>query len=877
MREKTEKQNSLFIPSAAFWITAGLLCLVYALFELFPFGEKTLSWGDMNQQVVPLMMEWKDILEGKSGFLLNLENAGGMSFWGVFFFFLSSPFTFLAAFVEKADLYFLVNILVLLKLALSAFTASLFFREEQPGLGNRLNLFFSLSYGLCGYGLLYYQNLVWLDVLYLFPILMLGLCRILRGRGAVLFTVALSAVIVVNYYLSYMVLLALILLSALFVKGFLPREKRGKAAGKIGAGAVLALSVTSLVWLPSLLQCLHSVRTSQGVLETIRSGGLLTELSATLPMLLCTAAALLPVFAFAFPASPKRGVILKAFFLMLLPLIFEPVNKLWHTGSYQAFPARYGYIPLFLALWYGADVLEDLSAQKNRLPAGKKGLAVLIGFLSAVVIIGAAILLWRFREASYYTRSLWFDWESFFLLLLFSLPASLAFLSGSLLYKKTEISQKALGRVLLVLCLVQGGFHTSVFMGSAANLPLRERAVLKAEETLSVPGLYRVKTESKLCDVNLLGASGHPTLNHYTSLTDEKFLHAVKKLGYSSYWMETSASCGTGLSDALLSNRYTLTEALEWNDTGAGTLGYVFPADSLPEAMPEGDRFEQQEDLFRRITGLSAANTQQQLFQRWEPNMALGVSLIKRGDRVCLQKTEEEGRFFYQIRVSGRKILYFDAFCENTNRLREPINNAFTILVNGKMLAEQYPTQSCNGILELGTFENEAVKITVLVHKNAEDLRSFGVAGLDFDKLNAFTSGLKNCSLEEKEGKISGMAEAARTGQALFLSVPFAPGMKAAVNGKPAKFRVVLDCFLEIPLEQGLNTVELSYLPQGVKTAVLITCFGLAVLLLFLFFHSHSWGKKVRKAWEKAAGPLLTAAFWIVLFSVYLMPILLWL
>ncbi len=226
--------------------------------------------------------------------------------------------------------------------------------------------------------------------------------------------------------------------------------------------------------------------------------------------------------------------------------------------------------------------------------------------------------------------------------------------------------------------------------------------------------------------------------------------------------------------------------------------------------------------------------------------------------------------------MQGRQVLYFDAFSENTNRLREPINNAFTVFVNGKMLAEHYPTQSCNGILELGAFENETVRITIVVHRNVEGLRSFGVAGLDFDKLNAFTSGLKSCSLEEKAGKITGTAEAARAGQTLFLSIPFAPGMKASVNGKPAELRIVLDCFLEIPLEQGLNTIELSYLPQGVKTAVLLTCSGLAALLLFLLFRSRGWGEKVGKAWEKAAGFLLTAAFWIVLFSVYVMPIVLW-
>ena len=104
----------------------GLLLVLYAMKELFPFGEFTVSWCDMNQQVVPLLCEFKDILEGKGSLFLNLQNAGGMNFWGVFLFFISSPFTFLVAFVEKWQMMRFANILVLLKIMLCAGCASVF-------------------------------------------------------------------------------------------------------------------------------------------------------------------------------------------------------------------------------------------------------------------------------------------------------------------------------------------------------------------------------------------------------------------------------------------------------------------------------------------------------------------------------------------------------------------------------------------------------------------------------------------------------------------------------------------------------------------------------------------------------------------------------
>lgn len=38
---------------------------------LYPFGDKTLAWCDMHQQVLPLLLDFKDILEGNGDFLFN--------------------------------------------------------------------------------------------------------------------------------------------------------------------------------------------------------------------------------------------------------------------------------------------------------------------------------------------------------------------------------------------------------------------------------------------------------------------------------------------------------------------------------------------------------------------------------------------------------------------------------------------------------------------------------------------------------------------------------------------------------------------------------------------------------------------------------------
>ncbi len=165
------KKNSYWVAPA---LVAAILLSVYAAYGLFPFGTGTISWCDMNQQVIPFLMDLRNILTGQANMFLNLQNAGGMSFWGVFLFFVSSPFSFLVLLVNKAQIYYFVNILLLLKMMTCSLTASGYFIRRFPNLNGLQVTALSVMYAFCGYTMFYYQNIVWLDVMYLFPLLLLA-------------------------------------------------------------------------------------------------------------------------------------------------------------------------------------------------------------------------------------------------------------------------------------------------------------------------------------------------------------------------------------------------------------------------------------------------------------------------------------------------------------------------------------------------------------------------------------------------------------------------------------------------------------------------------------------------------------------------------
>ena len=90
-----------------------------------------------------------------------------MSFWGVFCFFLPNPFSLLSVFVPKEEIIYFVNIMVILKLTLCSFTAAFYFRYCKKTTSRAITVSLSLMYALCGYGMLFYQNIMWLDIMYL--------------------------------------------------------------------------------------------------------------------------------------------------------------------------------------------------------------------------------------------------------------------------------------------------------------------------------------------------------------------------------------------------------------------------------------------------------------------------------------------------------------------------------------------------------------------------------------------------------------------------------------------------------------------------------------------------------------------------------------
>ena len=880
IKDKTKK---LLYPLLTV-LTAPLAIMVIVLLAYrnegaYPFGDGTVAWGDMIQQVIPLLADLKDILSGKDGVFLNLHNAAGMNMWAVIFFFLASPFSLLVVFVEKTELMHFANILVMLKLMLCGATASLYlyksFRKADPIWVAALGVL----YGLSGYGLLYYQNVIWLDMMYLFPLLLLTLEMLCDKKRVLPYTAVLAAMMVVNYYIGYMVVIFIMLFIGLTLMGMRGKSGDG-AAVRFVTGSALAALVSAVVWLPSLLQYTKSGRVEDEFFSSVRSCSFLTNIETVLPTILCSAFVLTATLLFTAdgrPRSKRLNCLLIMALLTAVPLIVQPINLMWHTGDYMSFPSRYGFITEFLLVSCTAAFLEDKDGV--RMPEKKKHadhILLLTGALAGIYLLVKTLISFidnNRKTASAYVGSLWGDRDSLSICLSVFFMMSAAFALLLTLYRKGWLSS----RVLAILCAVLIGCEGYVNLSVYLTYPVfyyPERAADQnkvynlADRINDSDGMYRVKTDGKLFYVNLVGALGYGSISHYTSLNSQDYMFMMKQLGYSANWMDVGSYGGTELTDMLMSVKYEIVRGEAENAVYTNGDYSIVPCDEwLPsglvvdsigcEELPEVSRGEIQKLIYDNTLAQYGGEGAVQVYELDGTSDGSGYTVTNGGDHTL------------ELDISGRQTVYFDAFDHPEVSLGSDIDKTFNVTVNGNTIKTDYPNGDFNGILCLGEFENEHITVNVK-SKYDISMKSLGVITEDRDKLKAAAENAETVNFTQKGGRLTGSVNGS-SGQKCLINVPYTDGLNVEINGKKVPCQRAYGDLTAVELTDGENNITVTATAKGLGAGILLSVIGLALCAAWHFILS-----KKLKAEGKAATILkwaVTAASGAVFIIVYVVPV----
>ena len=868
-------------PIFAFLFSLILFAIIFKLNKIFPYGNLTVSWCDMTQQTIPLLCDFKDVLSGKSSLWLSMENAGGMNFFGVYFFNLSSPFTYIIAFFDKSQISLAVNLMVALKLSLASATMAYWLKKEVEGINPIVSISLGILYGFSGWAMMYYQILSWLDTLYVFPLLLYGLKNLTEGKSPIVYILSLFACLLFHFYLSWIVVVFVCLYACSHV--ILKKDKSDTFAKNFILSSIISALLSALIIIPAFIQYTKSMRVSN-IFDTLKNSNFIPRVDTSYPTFFC----MLPFLPFIIQAVRNKKFDKYEILLLLtfIPIMVEPIAKAWQTYNYMSFPTRYGFTTIAVAITVCARGITKVCESKEN---DKVNQWVKVG-VSALAIFLVFIFGWYSNEyfvknkdvITKYSKSLWGNSDSFNSLFSYYTIA-LVLITAIFFALKYKVLYKGAFCVIIALsCCIEAGFSANVYMVAPSNENVNFNKAIDLDGLIEDDEFYRLKLSRKIFEVNLVGAMGYNSLSHYTSLTRESYMMTMKELGYSSYWMEVGSNGGTIFTDALVRHKYVVHSGknngvyktdnyyVTKNDLLFPTA-FVVPKDGNNEGNVELERWQIQNELFKRLTGKG------DIYEEYAYTKLSGlVDCSNRDDakaKTDLRKAKNATsmQVIYEIPVTGTKVLYFDCFDVYSNSLKEhTYENVSTIVAkdaNKRYSHSTYPKQSNNGVLELGTFKDTTVTVTVTLNGSTY-AKSFGVFSVDVEKLSQAVNEVNGGDFTVKKDKLSGTVTA-RSGDALFTSFAYDEGYRIKINGKKAK-TFSLNGFLAIELQEGVNNVTMGFIPSGLAFAIVVFLLGVLALVAFVKFN-----KQVQefKTLDLACNYAVFALGAFVFMAIYLMPV----
>ena len=143
----------------------------------------------------------KDVFKGDNSVRYTFSNTLGNNSIAVLSYYLSSPFNLLLVLFKKKDIHVFFSVAVMLKLALSGGTCAWYIENR---FGERMNtvltILMSVSYSLMQYSLLQAHNIMWLDGVYMLPLIMLGIYRAIHESNIHVLSIYVGMSIVFNWY-----------------------------------------------------------------------------------------------------------------------------------------------------------------------------------------------------------------------------------------------------------------------------------------------------------------------------------------------------------------------------------------------------------------------------------------------------------------------------------------------------------------------------------------------------------------------------------------------------------------------------------------------------------------------------------------------------
>ena len=822
-------------------IVSIILLFVFALKGIFPFGHDFISWGDMHAQILALYYNFYDVVYNGKSIFIDFTSGTVSNVFANFSYYIFSPFTFIILLFKRADIPQAVGLIVMLKMVISGITCNYFLDKHFKKINNFYKIFFSVLYALSTYNLSLYIITGWIDIVYMFPIMLSGLIDLMNNKKIKLFVVSLILSLIFNFYIALMCILFIFFVSWIYLY-FYKKGKLKEIITLLGVSVIVSLLSSSVVLLPIFLQILSSARMGLNFTEIMNSktGPLIDKF-----MFLTSVSAMLACILLIIRKFKEHKKFFKVFIpsvlLVGIPLIIEPINKMLHFGSYVFYPYRYGFILIMLLIIGACYSIENYENKKNTSKV-RNIIAIMTCLFANCFIILVTYKYYNIFQQSVNKLSFSFNHKAFFLIIFVTL---INFISYFVIFKLCNKNNK-FTYVLLSLCLIT--FTTSQAM-IYIKIDCDEKKHHEVYDNLNYiynmtfEEGYHVKKNEAILFENYGFVSNTPSQDFFTSLTDNNMFNNYQYLGYDSNWMNTSSSGSNLFIDGLLSNKYVISEKQLSNNMYEKldkinslfvyktklpiSKGYVIKNNvNLSENKSS---FDYSNIIYNAIT-----ENDNKIFEI-DNNFEMNNLEYKNGYLLTKDKNKESF-LEKKIDIDGKKAVYFEILLSHLNQEKVKYYSTFDIYVNGNYV-NSYPSKNSSGSIYLGMYENEKLNLKLVLKKQAKiDIKNMRVGLLNYDEVSKFfENNFYDINIKYNSNSINIKYDSSNE-DILFVPIPYINGMYVEKNNKPVDVVKVFDSFIGVKLNKGINNIVIKYTTPGLKIGLICSLVGILFTAIVIKF-----------------------------------------
>ena len=823
----------------SFLIPVLVMIIIFIQRGIFPFGEMSFLRTDLYHQYAPFFQEMKDKLSEGGSFLYSWDIGMGSNFTALYAYYLASPLNWLLILCPRGLVIEFITYMIVLKIGLSSLTMTYYLSRH-----NRRNdmgaAFFGIFYGLSGYMAAYSWNIMWLDCILLFPLIILGLERLVKENKCFFYCITLALSILSNYYISIMVCLGLVLyfIVQMIITPLQPMEYL-KRFGSFCLYSLLAGGLACAVLIPEVYALSMTASGNVTFPKTFESYFSIFDMIARhlvdvevhigldhWPNIYCGVGILLfiPLYIMAKKVSFKEKMcyfMLILFFLLSFSL--NILNFIWHGFHYpNSLPARQSFIYVFLILSMGYAGYRELRERTTKQIIGSIWIAVVFILLAEKLIDED-------------TKELFFNWHVFYVsLILIAIYGGLAYA-----YKRGRVMKDALMVVALVTLTVEATINTGVTSVTTVN---RTSYVRDDGATRSILADIRQEEGSDFYRVEKLNQRtkndgawlGYPSVSMFSSTANANLTAFFKKVGLESSTNAYGYNGNSWFTHMLFGVQYSIADSQQ-EENGLSTLYdsqdrvYVYKNNY---ALPLG--FMVPSSLNIAWTADSSNPIDNQMSFAQNAANVYGLYTFNQQTTLTDATSAPATTISYTIQKDG----YAYAFKTTSGPDKVQVTS-------GDDLNETYDNLNRGYLMNLGYRRaGDVVTFTNVDDANKEKAMNISVYTLDSNQLENLYETLNSQPMvvdSFDDTHVNAHVTAQEDGL-LLTTIPYESGWSLKVDGVETEMEIFADAFISIPLTAGEHTLEFSYTPAGLQLGILLT--GLSLVIFLALVALHLWLKR---------------------------------